>query len=295
LSLRIDGWRRLAAASFTVTYLLIALGGIVRITGSGMGCGDHWPMCNGRWFPPLDPPTLIEWGHRLVAALVSVLVLSLAVWAFLRRASVGWRRRWRAAAAATGLLAIQVLLGAVTVWLELPPTSVIVHLGTAMVLLAVLLLATLGAWDGDPSPRPSDGPFRVAGSVVGLSAVVVLLGALVANLDAAPACLGFPLCNGELIPGGNWRVHLHWTHRLSAYLLVVAAIGLPFVSPRATRRTAWLAAALTGGQVVVAAVMILTILPPVWRALHVALGAAVFATFVAHAYVASRPASDRLE
>ena len=54
---------------------LIVLGGVVRITGSGMGCGDHWPLCNGEWFPPLDLPTMIEIGHRWAAALVSMVVL----------------------------------------------------------------------------------------------------------------------------------------------------------------------------------------------------------------------------
>src|ERR1043166_3095930 len=59
---------RLAWLAATCTYLLIILGAIVRITGSGLGCGEHWPLCNGRLLPPLDLPTLIEYGHRLPAA-----------------------------------------------------------------------------------------------------------------------------------------------------------------------------------------------------------------------------------
>src|SRR2546422_10450866 len=66
---------RLAWTAATFTYLLIILGSVVRITGSGMGCGDYWPLCHGRLFPPLDDiGTLIEWNHRLVAAVVSILV-----------------------------------------------------------------------------------------------------------------------------------------------------------------------------------------------------------------------------
>ena len=76
--------RRLAWTGATLALALIVLGGVVRITGSGMGCGDHWPRCDGQWFPPLDLPTLIEIGHRWVAALVSLVVLAVAV--------VGWRR-----------------------------------------------------------------------------------------------------------------------------------------------------------------------------------------------------------
>src|SRR6266568_3586329 len=77
---------RLAWTAAAFTYLLIILGAIVRITGSGMGCGEHWPLCNGRLLPPLDLPTLIEYGHRLAAAAVSGLVAALAAYAW-------WLRR----------------------------------------------------------------------------------------------------------------------------------------------------------------------------------------------------------
>ena len=68
------------------TYLLIVLGAVVRITGSGMGCGDHWPLCNGHLFPPLnDIGTVIEWSHRLLASVVSILVATLAFYAWRQR------------------------------------------------------------------------------------------------------------------------------------------------------------------------------------------------------------------
>src|SRR6266545_4724447 len=77
----------LAWTAAVCTYLLIVLGAVVRITGSGMGCGDHWPLCKGHLFPPLDDiGTVIEWSHRLVAALVSVLVAGLAAYAWRLRA-----------------------------------------------------------------------------------------------------------------------------------------------------------------------------------------------------------------
>src|SRR3954451_4733862 len=71
--------RRLAWTGAVLAFGLIVLGGVVRITGSGMGGGDHWPLCHGQWFPPLDFPTMIEIGHRWVAALVSLLVLATAL------------------------------------------------------------------------------------------------------------------------------------------------------------------------------------------------------------------------
>src|SRR5256714_11710534 len=136
---------RLAWLAATCTYLLIILGAIVRITGSGLGCGEHWPLCNGRLLPPLDLPTLIEYGHRLAAAAVSVLVGALAAYAWWLRhrpppPSTALRRPGAGAYVALGLLIAQVLLGAVTVKLQLPPWTVILHLGTAMLLLATLIV-----------------------------------------------------------------------------------------------------------------------------------------------------------
>src|SRR5690242_13648752 len=106
-------YRRVAWAAAVACYALIVLGGVVRITGSGLGCGNHWPLCNGRLLPPLDLPTIIEYGHRLVAAAVTVLVVALVVTSAWERREAGSGRRetWvpgRAPYLALGLLAVQV-------------------------------------------------------------------------------------------------------------------------------------------------------------------------------------------
>src|SRR5437879_11257607 len=136
----------LAWSAAVCTYLLIILGGIVRITGSGLGCGDHWPLCNGHLFPPLnDIGTVIEWSHRLVAGLVTILVVALAIPGLapgVRKAS------W----VAIGLLVVQILLGAIAVKLALPPWTVVLHLGTAMLLLATLLI--IATWRRSSPPDP---------------------------------------------------------------------------------------------------------------------------------------------
>src|SRR5207247_534453 len=189
---------RLAWSAAACTYLLVILGAIVRITGSGLGCGEHWPLCNGKLLPPLDLPTMSEYGHRLAAAAVSGLVTALAAYAWWLRQGAGTGERFspdRTAYVALGLLVVQVVLGAVTVKLSLPPWTVILHLGTAMLLLATLIVAaklTPGA------ARPT----RAGLLALGLGFVTVLFGALTANLGAASACLGFPLCNGRVVPAG---------------------------------------------------------------------------------------------
>ncbi len=281
---------RLAWLAATCTYLLIILGAIVRITGSGLGCGEHWPLCNGRLLPLLDLPTLIEYGHRLAAAAVSVLVGTLAAYAWWLRhrpppPSTALRRPGVGAYVALGLLIVQVLLGAVTVKLQLPPWTVILHLGTAMLLLATLLVVakraplTPGASPGNTGAgsTPGSRPGLVGTIAVALGFVTVLFGALTANLGAASACLGFPLCNGGFIPAGNYLQHVHWTHRLLAYALAGYVVWWAL---RTKRLGAWYVVGLVALQVAVAAAMILLGLPRLLQATHVAVGAAVWAGLV---------------
>lgn len=278
---------RLAWTAATSTYLLIVLGAIVRITGSGLGCGEHWPLCNGRLLPPLDLPTLIEYAHRLVAALVTGVVALLAGTAWwLRRVphraaeegsngpvialtTAPAARPSPAPYVALGLLILQVALGAVTVKLRLPPWTVILHLGTAMLLLATLLVAAAGERVARPTPA------GLVALLLGFS--TVLFGALTANLGAASACLGFPLCNGQLAPAGNALQHSHWTHRLLAYTLVVYTV---WWAVRTRPRGAWAVVAVVLLQLAIGATMVLLALPRPLQAAHVAAGAGAWAVLV---------------
>ncbi len=269
--------RRLQTLAWTAaacTYLLILLGAIVRITGSGLGCGHDWPLCDGHLFPPLnDLPAVIEWSHRLLAALVSVLVLALG--------GLGWRGAGSLEPGARGaaytalvLLIIQVLLGAVTVKTGLTPVLVILHLATAMLLLASLIAAARAPWLPAPSSR----------LLLGLTLVTVLFGALTANLGATAACGGFPLCNGQIIPRAGPLAAIQWTHRLLAYALLAAVIW--WVSRRPRR--GWLLLGLVLIQIGIAATMVELGFPGALQAAHAAVGAGVWAAVV---ITALRPAA----
>ena len=264
----------LAWIAATCTYLLIVLGAVVRITGSGLGCGDHWPLCNGHLFPSLnDIPTVIEWSHRLVAALVSILVVTLAGYAWrLRGRGTGDGGRVRAAYVAAALLVVQVLLGAVTVKTGLTPVMVILHLATAMLLLAALIIAAR------PGPRHS--------VPLALAFITVLFGALTANLGAMASCGGFPLCNGQLIPHAGPLAAIHWTHRVLAYTLVGYLVWWAVRSPE---RRVWGLLAMVAIQIAIAATMIQLGFPGGLQAAHAAVGAGVWATMV---LAAVRPATN---
>jgi len=260
----------LAWTAAACAYLLIVLGAVVRITGSGMGCGDHWPLCNGHLFPSLhDIPTVIEWSHRLLAALVSVLVLAFAALAWRGAGSLEPGARAAAYTAAV-LLVIQVLLGAVTVKTGLTPVLVILHLATAMLLLGSLIAAARAPW----IPTPS------SWIPIGLTFITVLFGALTANLGAIASCGGFPLCNGQLIPTAGPLAWVHWTHRLLAYTV---AGYLVWWVVRSMDRRAWGRGGLLAIvvlQIAIAATMIQLGFPSALQAAHAAVGAGVWAMVV---------------
>jgi protoheme IX farnesyltransferase len=282
--------RRLAWSGSALALGLIVLGGIVRITGSGMGCGDHWPMCNGEWFPPLDLPTLIEIGHRWAAGLVSLVVIAMTAVAWIRHRSD--RRLRNPATLASILLIAQVLLGAVTVKLSLPPWVVITHFANAMALLAVLIVTALRA--GEPPNHTPVDRFHSYHTLVrvtaGLGLLVILFGAQVANFDAGLLCLGLPLCNGSLLPPAAPLATLHWAHRVLAFLFLAAVVYLTIRqarSPdpvRSLRRSTFVVLGVTALQLVLGAMMVTRLLPSEFRAAHLLVGTILWASLVVMVY-----------
>lgn len=285
----------ITVAAVIGTYLLIVIGAIVRVTESGLGCPD-WPTCHGQLIPPPDPAALIEYTHRLVGALVSGLILLVTLGAWL---VPGMGRGVRVPATLVPLLlAIQIVLGGIVVRLELPAMGVLVHLVFALVILALLIWTAVAA---SPPPRPAGppGPGWRRGPLVGLVHattallfVLLLVGAYVRATGAGYACVGFPDCNGALLPFGSSRlVDLHLFHRLLAYGVGALAIG---VAVQAWRGWRWLPAVpglalgllvLLAVQIAIGAVGVSTGLPALVRALHVAGAAAVWTCAVALAAV----------
>src|SRR5260221_12437661 len=128
--------RRIAWIAVGFTYFLVALGGTVRATNSGLSCPD-WPLCYGQAFAAIDYHTFLEQFHRYVAAIVSVLVGVLLLSALL------WARKERhvliSAIIAPLLLIEQIVLGVLTVLWKLPPTIITAHLGTVLDIFATLI------------------------------------------------------------------------------------------------------------------------------------------------------------
>jgi heme A synthase len=286
--------RLLAFVTAGFAYAIIVLGFVVRITGSGMGCGDDWPLCNGQLIPRFDSvEVVIEYAHRIAALGLSALAIAVLVSAQRTRSEPGASGPGgtvRPAALALGLLVLQSVLGAVTVKLELPPHTVVLHLGTGLALLATLIVLGLRAGVLSGRHAPPAAPGTGKGGILAaaaLTALVVLLGGMTATTGAATGCQGFPLCNGQIWPssGGGGLAHIHWTHRLLAYALFFHLLGVALGLQRRTasrrlRGAGWIVFGLAVAQVTLGAVMVLTYLAPAWRTLHAAFGAAVWVGLV---------------
>lgn len=292
--------RRFAYAALIVALTHLVFGAIVRISGSGMGCGDHWPLCYGRFFPPMDRPDLVvEWTHRLLA---SVLVVTVVIFA-----GVAWRARGeprvggrggvlRAALLAVVAVVAAALLGAVTVKLGNTPYATVAHWILAMTLFATLGAAAVraGALGGAAAAmeRASPRVMRAANAAAVLAFLAVSLGGLTAKLpSAAIACRSFPLCGAD--PGaGASAVHVQLTHRLLAFLLLLHLIGVVIGlarrrdESRTVARAATIALGLVILQFTVAASMVLLHLPAVLRSLHEAVGVSVWLGTFTYAYLA---------
>jgi heme A synthase len=278
---------RLGMAAVTLTYLHLVFGGIVRITGSGMGCGDHWPKCLGSWIPPFDHPTiLIEWTHRLLALLVVLAIAGLVLAARQRRTEPGVAGAGgvlRPAVAALVLVVTVALVGMVTVKLGNTRWATVAHWTLALALLAVLIVAAVraGAFGGEAARREhgTSRAVRSLGAGAALAFVVVVLGGLVAKSPGASIeCPDFPLCGPTPAGVAAGASHLQMTHRILAYLLAfhVVAVALAVSrrpgESRMAARGARIAAGLVWLQVAIAAMMVLGNLPPVLRSLHQAAG-----------------------
>ena len=295
--------RRLSILSLVLGIGHVVFGAIVRITGSGMGCGDHWPKCQGHWFPPLDRPDLIiEITHRWFAATLSLAIVALLAVAIRRRRTPGVGAAGgvlRAAWLATFLVVAAALFGAATVKLELGNKLVIVtHLAIAMTLLAVLISSTMRAGGLGASHASvgtaSQKTWRAARVAVGMTFVVLVLGAFTAHLPGAnSSCTGFPLCRGSFIPTGTQ--HIQFTHRIVAFLLFFHLLGMAIAvrrrgESRLIIRAAVIAFAAVLAQIIVAAALVEMQLPPLFRSLHQAVGTLVWVAVVVLALLSRRGA-----
>jgi cytochrome c oxidase assembly protein subunit 15 len=290
--------RRLAggfAGLVVLTFALITLGALVRANQAGLACPD-WPLCFGEFVPQMDVRVGFEWTHRVTAGSLSLLFVGLGALT-LRRESTREACGGLLALAA-GLLGVQVLLGALTVWKLLASWTVTSHLLTGNAFAVVLLWISLALRDGPAAgasantsaegsaERSAFAPTRSSRAAVtaatGLLVLQMLLGGLVASRYAGLACPDFPSCReGLWFPSFSGAVGLQLLHRINGVALVCALMLTAVLARRGRprlRSTALLALGLGVAQLGVGAANVLLELPPEITGLHSAFAAALVLT-----------------
>jgi protoheme IX farnesyltransferase len=290
-----------------MTYLLVVIGAIVRSTGSGMGCPD-WPLCQGSLIPPLgNSAAWIEWVHRGVAAVIGFLVLGLVI--------LAWRnyRHQRSMIvltfAALLLTAFQAYLGMVTVAQNNAGDTVTAHLASALALLALLTFIAVRA--RYPAALPARGASQRLTLLLAFVAVTIyallLFGSNVTATGSALVFPDWPLFNGQLLPTFSVDPTLaglqiaQFLHRLIAAVVGVFLLAAAIYVWRVVRQSRRGGSAIPGGDAVLAMVATATALYAVqvvvgglqistsladWAvALHLALGAAIWALIVGAVFV----------
>ncbi|HMC07408.1 MAG TPA: COX15/CtaA family protein [Solirubrobacterales bacterium] len=294
-------FRRLLIATIAATFALIVLGGVVRVSDSGLGCGaagtgtQGWPLCGGRVLPFLQEHQVIEFSHRAVATVVVVLIAALAIQAFRRLRDSRWLVRGTVAAAV--LVVAQAALGGLTVEHGLHSALVAAHLGLAMLLLGLLItLYRLAQPPGRPSAVAGSRAVRASAAV----ATVLLLCTIVAGgyvagtegegtpdqpaLGAHLACgTEFPTCLGRFMPFQYGRlVDIQLTHRLFMYLTAVAVVTMSALALRrgVRDRAFYVAPFLLVGQILLGAMNVWLGKHPGLIVAHLTLATVLWATVV---------------
>jgi len=270
---------------------VILWGGFVRATGSGAGCGGHWPTCNGDIVPRAPSvATLIELSHRVTSGLAFFAVLALIVATF--RATPR-RHPARAAATAAGALMLgEVLIGALIVLLgrvALDPSLLHgvfteLHAGNTFLLLGALTLTAHHLGGG--------APVRLGGrSGVGLPVAQAFAGLALTIGSGAIAALGdtlFPARSlregfvADVSSGAHLFLHVRTLHPVFAIVAFVLVLGACLAiraqpgATRATRRGATAVLVATTFQMALGLVNLWLLVPIATQLLHLASADAVF-------------------
>ncbi|MCO7126273.1 heme A synthase [Sporolactobacillus shoreicorticis] len=228
----------LSVAGCLSVLIVVLMGALVTNTGSEYGCGNNWPLCNGQIIPKAQAhQTWIEFSHRAVSGIASILVVIQAIWLWIRFKKI-WGGRFLVAASVFFIF-LQAFLGmAAVVWGQ---SSIVLalHFGISLLSFASMLLLTCLVFESiEPDrhlfkltlPKPMKWNFILLGIY---SYILIYSGAFVRHTESSLGCTDFPLCNGHVFPEPLIsKAGVQYLHRVLALILLIWLIWSLVVSLR---------------------------------------------------------------
>jgi len=252
---------------------VVLWGAYVRASGSGDGCGSHWPLCNGEFLPATPQiQTVIEFTHRVTSGLSLVLVAILLIWCWRRTAKSDWPRY--SAVAATVLLFNEALLGALLVLLDhvggLDRTAthalfLCLHFGNTLLLLAALALTARWLSNGERRLGMVAKPYQTIATGLGLVSIIVIgiTGALVSFGDSIFPADSLPhAVVQDFSSSSHILLRLRVLHPIAAVIGSIYVLWLLQTFWRKQERSPWMPVALTA-QIALGTMNVI-LLTPVW-------------------------------
>ena len=297
-------FRRFAWGLLAYTVAVVLFGAFLRATGSGAGCGDHWPLCNGEIIPR-DPgfATVVEFSHRVTSGLALPLVIVLGVWAFrlTRRADlVNATAVRRAAIASVVFMVLEAAIGAGLVLLEYVAFNPSVgraiwmaaHLVNTLLLVAALLLTAWWAQGGGVPHRGHGARSLAVGAALVSVLVLSTSGAVTALGDTLVIAGGIDPTENAIVAA---LVSLRVYHPILAFVAMAFVGAAVLASRRAGVRVTQAGMAVLGVfliQMVIGAVNVV-LLAPVWlQVVHLLVTNLIWIGLVLFAVEALAPGAD---
>ncbi|WP_114497122.1 COX15/CtaA family protein [Fontibacillus phaseoli] len=224
----------LSYLSCLVMFLATLGGSVVTKTESGLGCGNDWPLCHGKFVPAHTIASMIEYSHRAISGGAGLLSLGafVAFWLYRKH-----RRDLQIYSfLALFFVMVQAFMGAMAVIYPTSSAVMALHFGFSLIAFASSVMLVLGIREDEareasapvaPKYYVSKGFRNLTWFATAYTYIVVYIGAYVSHTDSAGGCSGWPLCNKELIPELSGGVGIAFAHRVAALLLliVVATVG----------------------------------------------------------------------
>jgi len=210
-------------------FLVLLAGTIVTKTDSGRGCGDDWPLCNGKFIPAYTLESMIEWSHRFVSGIVGILVVAafVLVWRHMksRKDAVFY------AAMALAFTIIQAILGAMAVVWPQSDAVLAIHFGISLIAFASTLLLVVAVRRKSDQLPIVTGVYSAGYRALNYFSVifcyiVVYLGAYVRHTESFGGCPDWPLCNGQIIPELSGPTGIAFAHRVAALIMFILIVWL---------------------------------------------------------------------